>query len=855
MVQPGIERMSAKPDNQPAGPARRWLPSVSWPLVASVIVVAVAIGVGIAQQSHGSGQRQDTGSNFSRVEEFAVPPKAIPATPPPAVKEPADRHGKYVAVAEEPEKTLVLGVGRTSLLRLKEPAARIMVSDQRILAYEALGRVPREISLWGRAPGATTLTLWFGDLDDVNKQTVLSYLVQVVQDPGQVRPAPASGVVQAGYQPPAGYQQQAVYQQPVGGPDLYGDQPPIEVSLPAMSGRRVDAPVPGQPRPMMPGEALPLTRPGQYEQGQGQTFVQSRGMEQVPPAGQPRPTPPAETGPMPRRLDTLPGARSGAGAPPVPTSEIRQRYNQLVERTIDAEVPLELIVGRPRVMQFRELPFRFQVGDDTILSYVILGRTPREISLLGQKVGTTVFNIWFGDPDDPTKQTILSYLVNVIPDPGIKSRLEAVYKALEDEINRAFPDAYVQLFLVGDKLVVCGQVKDAIDHTTIMQVVRANAPAAGRGQAASNPAANIPLTLSGAGVGPDGQPLVGLERYILEGETNVIDLLRIPGEQQVMLKVTVAEVSRSAARSLGVNFSIRNNAGVTVFAQNTGNLLTSASAAVGSTTNVANLPIFLDNGKISLAVQALRNVNLARSLAETTVVALNGHVGRLLSGGEFPVPVLTGTALATATGVNFVPFGVQVNFTPYVTDKDRIRLTLDASVSVRDVATGTNFASQGGSSTFVPGLNTRNIATTVEMREGQTLAIGGLLQTNLGGDTTRVPLLGDIPFGGQFFRNDHTSASESELILLVTPELVHPMEPKEIPPLPGSDYFEPGDCAFFLHGRLESDRSYDYRSPVMHDIRRMKAYHNCEIRYMLGPVGYSDEHDQQQQLQPPQLQP
>ena len=91
-----------------------------------------------------------------------------------------------------------------------------------------------------------------------------------------------------------------------------------------------------------------------------------------------------------------------------------------------------------------------------------------------------------------------------------------------------------------------------------------------------------------------------------------------------------------------------------------------------------------------------------------------------------------------------------------------------------------------------------------------------------------------------FFRSDDTESEESELIIIVTPELVHPMEPNEVPPLPGSDYFEPGDLEFYLHGKLESSRSYDYRSPVMTDIHRMCAYRHCELLYFVGPHGHCD---------------
>src|SRR5262249_35408219 len=116
----------------------------------------------------------------------------------------------------------------------------------------------------------------------------------------------------------------------------------------------------------------------------------------------------------------------------------------------------------------------------------------------------------------------------------------------------------------------------------------------------------------------------------------------------------------------------------------------------------------------------------------------------------------------------------------------------------------------------------------------------GLVRSRVSANTDRVPGLGDIPFGGQFFRNDRIASEEREIVLLVQPELVHPLEPKETPALPGSDYFEPGDLAFYLLGRLESKRPYDYRSTVMSPIGRMAAYRHCELLYFCGPHGHSD---------------
>ncbi|MEJ5277075.1 MAG: hypothetical protein WHU94_14285, partial [Thermogemmata sp.] len=187
-------------------------------------------------------------------------------------------------------------------------------------------------------------------------------------------------------------------------------------------------------------------------------------------------------------------------------------------------------------------------------------------------------------------------------------------------------------------------------------------------------------------------------------------------------------------------------------------------------------------------------------------------------------------------GVQFVPFGVQLFFTPVITDRDRIRLTVTATVSTRDNAAATTIAGA-----LVPGLNTRTFSTTVELREGQTMAVAGLIQTNSGAQAERVPFFGDLPFVGRLASFQRASAGEQELVILVTPELVHPLEPHELPKLPGADVFEPGDLEFYLLGRLESRRAYDYRSPVMTDIHRMLSYRRCERQYILGPSGHTEE--------------
>jgi pilus assembly protein CpaC len=583
------------------------------------------------------------------------------------------------------------------------------------------------------------------------------------------------------------------------------------------------------------------------------------------PAKEPVKEPPLEPLPPPKtvepfrpgqvRLQQL-GESSLLGCAPVPSSKDIQEFNRYVERFVDPRNIIELVKGQPRLMVLKELPRRIQIGDPGLVDYNLIGTKGLEVTLIGKVIGTTVLNFWFDDPTEKTKERVISFLVRVIPAADEKLRLEAVYKGLEKEINCTFPDSVVHLRLVGDKLVVSGQARDIVEATQILRLVRANAPGEDphrydpKGDKTDPTKIPLPPQASSRPGDPGTQNgIPGLEDYQVIGGPNVVNLLRIPGEQQVTLHVTLAEVNRSAARSIGMNFAIANNNGVVVFEQRTGNIANGGpnalTAIASGTLNVANntaglltnnLPVALDNGQIRLAINALRTLNYARSWAEPNLTAMNGQTAKFQAGGSFPVPIVAGNAAGNLAGTSFIPYGVQLFFTPYITDKDRIRLNVAASISTRDVTTGTSIAGSA-----VPGLNTRNFETTVEIREGQTLAVAGLVQNNLGTDASRVPLFGDIPVLNRFFAFDRTSAGEQELIVLITPELTHSMDCKQVPPLPGSDLFEPSDLEFYLLGRLEGRRGVDYRSPVMNDLDRMRRFHRCEQLYIFGPHGFGGQ--------------
>ena len=226
----------------------------------------------------------------------------------------------------------------------------------------------------------------------------------------------------------------------------------------------------------------------------------------------------------------------------------------------------------------------------------------------------------------------------------------------------------------------------------------------------------------------------------------------------------------------------------------------------------ANILASLDMGQVSLAIDALRRLNLSKTLAEPNLVTMNGQPAEFQAGGRFPVPIISaGGNGQNLQGVTFIPFGVSLEFTPTIRDRDIITLQLNAEVSTRDESIGSVIGSGGGGGGGgggqISGLNSRNFSTAVQLRSGQTIAVAGLLQTNYGASTDRVPFWGDLPIIGATGGINRSSSGEQELVILVTPHLVAPADPTNGFALPGDDVSEPTDIEFYVANRLESRRS------------------------------------------------
>jgi pilus assembly protein CpaC len=310
-------------------------------------------------------------------------------------------------------------------------------------------------------------------------------------------------------------------------------------------------------------------------------------------------------------------------------------------------------------------------------------------------------------------------------------------------------------------------------------------------------------------------------------DANIVNMLAVPGEKQVMLKVRIAELKRSALRSLGVNLDVAFRE---FFAQS---MLTGGS-------NIAVSGLFSE-GQFNLFIRALATNGSAKILAEPNLVTLSGNTATFLAGGEFAVPTVVGVGGAQAATTQFKGFGTQIAFTPTVLDHDRIRLQVRPTFSTLNRVNAVN---------GIFGLDTRTVNTTVDIREGQVLALAGLLQEEQRGDNSRVPGLGDAPLIRTLFSSKTITRDETELIILVSPELVHALEPEEAPTLlPGMEVTEPDDVEFFCKGHIEGRPQCHHRSTVWPLYRdrlcecRKKmdnGYNQSQDYYISGPHGFSE---------------
>lgn len=368
------------------------------------------------------------------------------------------------------------------------------------------------------------------------------------------------------------------------------------------------------------------------------------------------------------------------------------------------------------------------IGNPDIADIVPL--SDKSIYVLGKSMGTTSLTLY-----DQAGRVLSVLDISVGPD----------VEAFRSQIDRLLPGSDIDAHISGEAMVLTGLAQDPAMVDRAVQIAR---------------------TYAGA---------------------NVVNLIALGGSQQVMVEVRFAEVKRQIGNDIGVRGFVADNNGP-FGAIGPGAGLSPGANGIGSQLEIGSIAnsfgVFGDSFRllgldIDAYLNALESKGFAKTLAEPTLIALSGQKASFLAGGEFPIPVVQSSAggedgVGRVT-VEFKPFGVSLGFTPTVLGDKTINLIVEPEVSAIDPA-----ASIQLNGISIPGLQTRRASTTLELRDGESFAIAGLLQQDFQTTINQVPLLGSIPILGALFRSTQFQKGETELLIIVTPRLVKPIRPDQV---------------------------------------------------------------------------
>ena len=410
-------------------------------------------------------------------------------------------------------------------------------------------------------------------------------------------------------------------------------------------------------------------------------------------------------------------------------------------------IKLSVAVGKSIIIRSPLPVKRISLAAPEIADFVLL--SPSQIYVTGKAPGITNLILW------ENERISAVYDLEVAPD--VLRLREKLHEVLPSETD-------LRVIVAHDSITLAGTVSSTVNLSQALALAAAYAP-----------------------------------------NNKVINLVQVAGVHQVMLDVRVAEMSRSLMKRLGINFNYLRgeNFGVSLL-NNLTQLVDPDRANLG--TPGAPFGIFVSQSVNALFrfhagsvtwtsfIDALKQDGLVRILAEPTLICLSGQTASFLAGGEFPVPVPQGLG---TVGIDYKTFGVGLHFTPTVLSDRKINIKVTPEVSELDFSTAVLLEGF-----VVPGVTTRRVSTTIELGDGQSFAIAGLLRESIREIVSKFPLLGDIPVLGALFRSSSFQKNQTELIIVVTPHLVKPLDLAK-QSLPTDAYIEPSDAEFFLLGILE----------------------------------------------------
>lgn len=459
----------------------------------------------------------------------------------------------------------------------------------------------------------------------------------------------------------------------------------------------------------------------------------------------------------------------------------------LIAKMPQAEEELEVIHHRSQLVITRSRITRWAVADTSVID--VLQYSPTEISIIGQQMGATHLTLWF-EGEQTTDPVI--YRVEVIRDPNWENQQREDYGKLERQLQVLFPNSQVYLVPLTFRVIVKGQARDQEEAAQIMNVVRAewqarNGGANGFGNGFGGGGFGAGVGFGGGAFGNGfGNGFDPFGNGFGNNNNFVINMLEVPGEQMVMVHVKIAQLDRAQLRRMGINLNQ-----LIATAGNAAQRISVDSLTPGTPATLSGI---FENGEITVILDWLATNSTAKITAEPSITVMNGTTASFLSGGEFAVPTITGIGGGTTT--TFRSFGTSLVVTPTIIDKDLIRMRIVPEFSALNAANGV----AGGT----PGLSTRRATTTVQLREGQTIALAGLFSSQSSAAINRIPLLGELPYiGAHLFNNKLANQDETELLFLVTPEIVRPMEQDEVPPMPGFYVTHPNDYELYKYAMTE----------------------------------------------------
>jgi pilus assembly protein CpaC len=463
---------------------------------------------------------------------------------------------------------------------------------------------------------------------------------------------------------------------------------------------------------------------------------------------------------------------------------------------------ITVTVNKSMVFRLAERAKRVSVSQPQVADVLVVA--PSQLLINGKNVGTTSLIIF------DEKGEVSNYDLIVAPD----------ITALRGQLRSVFPDEKIDISTSGASLVLRGEVSNEVVYDRVLEIAVTYLPPKPPAQVSPSTSQSITvgaapqqsIPTSGTGFAGGGSLAFNEEGSITDPYRwadkkqidGIIDLLVIKEVRQIELDVVVAEVALNKLRDVGFDFIQNASPNVstlsTIGSQAFGLLKEGdAISALGpvpfnlaSTTGIFRYV----NGSYALTTlyRMLQNKDISQILAQPRLVVKNGRSGGFLAGGEFPVVTVT----ANTFGVIFKPFGVRLDFIPTITWSDRIDLRVFPEVSQISpvVVNG------------VPGISVRRTLSRVEMKDGESLIIGGLLDRRVVKDLTKFPLLGDIPILGTLFRSTKFSNFESELVFVITPRIVRTFKPGEKPPLPSLEKYDDPDIRQVpLPGRSEEKKS------------------------------------------------